>query len=359
MPFPHGRYGLALLALTAACAIGLTPFGGSSASFDCAKAGTPSERAICADPVTSKLDEDLAKRWRQAEADSRYPAELKRDQFAWLKRRNGCKDDNGCLRGAYTRRLAELAPDVVAGPFDWRGTWTRINGNAASGELVIAASGKDTYTIGLEATAGANMGSSGGLARGDGNSLDLVEENDPECRIVLKRVHRQIQLDQHDGNCGAGSGVYYDGRYVPDRSGQGKAAPAWDLLSLNVIRQPRNDAELRRLLGAADYAAVVRRINRSGEAEDEDEDGFGAQVGDYALRGVAVNTRVLLMQTEDGRFWVALLDFDKDINSEVRYYSNAPGWTDKLPKTVTAWLRTVRDSIPMRMMSAPGKPTLE
>lgn len=72
-----------------------------------------------------------------------------------------------------------------------------------------------------------------------------------------------------------------------------------------------------------------------------------------AVRGVANNTRGLLMQTDDGRFWVALLDFGDRGDSEVRYYSNVPEWTGKLPRTVATWLESIDTPAPLRMMSEP------
>ena len=45
----------ALFALAAA----LSVRSASAASFDCAKASTPTEKAICADPILSSLDEQL------------------------------------------------------------------------------------------------------------------------------------------------------------------------------------------------------------------------------------------------------------------------------------------------------------
>ncbi|MEC4590849.1 MULTISPECIES: lysozyme inhibitor LprI family protein [Nitrospirillum] len=59
-----------------------------AASFDCHKATTANEKAICANPALSKLDEKLSATYKSAMA--KLPAEgqrdLKREQLAWLKR---------------------------------------------------------------------------------------------------------------------------------------------------------------------------------------------------------------------------------------------------------------------------------
>lgn len=89
----------------------------SMASFDCARAATPSERAICSDAALAGLDRDLARSYaaRLAEAgDAERKGEVKARQRAWLKNRDeACRDQSGaaavsCLTGVYRARHAEL-----------------------------------------------------------------------------------------------------------------------------------------------------------------------------------------------------------------------------------------------------------
>lgn len=100
------------------------PMGAEAASFACAKAATPTETAICADPALSALDERLAAAYREAvkafddtpSGNSKSGAAVKADQRAWLGDRNACAADAACLRAAYERRLAVLGfrPDPAA-----------------------------------------------------------------------------------------------------------------------------------------------------------------------------------------------------------------------------------------------------
>ena len=77
-----------------------------AASFDCSKATTNTEIAICNDPELSALDERLgaaylvAKRLNASE-------KTKRDQLSWLKLRDKCENVL-CLRKKYLGRLVEL-----------------------------------------------------------------------------------------------------------------------------------------------------------------------------------------------------------------------------------------------------------
>ena len=76
-----------------------------AASFDCARAASLVEQAVCTNPRLSRLDEDLASLYKEA---VRKDATVRTDQLNWLKQRNLCRNEP-CLVGAYEQRLAELA----------------------------------------------------------------------------------------------------------------------------------------------------------------------------------------------------------------------------------------------------------
>ncbi len=84
-----------------------------AASFDCAKAETAVEKAICADTELSLLDERLAKTYQQAVHLAEDPVPLKKQQHVWLLETRSTCQDNACLHQALQTRIAELA-DVQA-----------------------------------------------------------------------------------------------------------------------------------------------------------------------------------------------------------------------------------------------------
>ena len=87
----------------------LVPCAATAASFDCAKATTKVEKAICADAQVSELDEHLGRFYFAArERLAENASCLASDQREWLRRRNACADA-ACLRKLYLDRLAELA----------------------------------------------------------------------------------------------------------------------------------------------------------------------------------------------------------------------------------------------------------
>lgn len=88
------------------------------ASFDCAKAATPVEHAVCGDAALARLDREIAQAYGQRLGDVEAASDkdaIRAAQRAWLDRRNAaCKDQSdaalgACLTGVYRTRLAELS----------------------------------------------------------------------------------------------------------------------------------------------------------------------------------------------------------------------------------------------------------
>src|SRR3954447_3414778 len=76
-----------------------------AASFDCSKAGTSFEKAICVSPDLSKQDEVLAQAYATALGGLSKPAadEVKATQHDWLDyAAKVCSDDAQPIQGDYT-----------------------------------------------------------------------------------------------------------------------------------------------------------------------------------------------------------------------------------------------------------------
>jgi uncharacterized protein len=106
------RIGLYILLVVASSAA-------HAASFDCAKAKTPQEKAICSSPSLSKADEEMAAAYHAVltAAPSKMKEEVRTDQRDWLgelplecpsgRQRFG-QDIVACLQQAYDRRNKAL-----------------------------------------------------------------------------------------------------------------------------------------------------------------------------------------------------------------------------------------------------------
>ncbi len=93
----------------------------AQASFDCSRAGTMVEHAICSDPALAALDRDVAEAYGAARAGqpSTVRDQLLAEQRARLAARDGCGSDRTCLSSAMQNRLAALqASDTSAAPTD-------------------------------------------------------------------------------------------------------------------------------------------------------------------------------------------------------------------------------------------------
>jgi uncharacterized protein len=96
---------------------------GWAASFDCAKAETADEKAICADRQLNDADVEMAVLYTQLKPLLGMGArsDMDDEQVAWLKRRAACGDDRACLSKAYQDRLRQLRGGFEAlakrGPF--------------------------------------------------------------------------------------------------------------------------------------------------------------------------------------------------------------------------------------------------
>lgn len=101
------------------------------ASFDCKKAGTEVEKAICLDKTLSRLDEFLALTYKKALARSSHKNKLKASQRNWLRaKRNKCEDDDICLNTEYYSRILELTDTRKSS--DLSGSYERYNKNKPS-----------------------------------------------------------------------------------------------------------------------------------------------------------------------------------------------------------------------------------
>lgn len=86
-----------------------------AASFDCSKASTLTEKAICSDQELSSFDEQVSAAYKIAMQSGVINAQsIKTSQRDWLKtQRNVCMDVV-CLKETYRSRLAALSNSAVA-----------------------------------------------------------------------------------------------------------------------------------------------------------------------------------------------------------------------------------------------------
>lgn len=79
----------------------------SAASFDCSKASSFAEKAICAEGALGVLDEQLNAEYVRALRSAANPNEVREAQRRWLRLRDNCTTGQ-CLSASMSQRLGEL-----------------------------------------------------------------------------------------------------------------------------------------------------------------------------------------------------------------------------------------------------------
>ena len=84
--------------------------GGASRRYDCTRADTAAEIAVCDNPGLNRMDEDMAVLYRSLlnQLPPRRANSLRDDQRSWLIARDSCGADVRCLRARYQERMARL-----------------------------------------------------------------------------------------------------------------------------------------------------------------------------------------------------------------------------------------------------------
>jgi uncharacterized protein len=103
--------GIAVCIRVAGIGQAAAPCPGQGPSFDCAKAHSAVEMAICRSPILACLDAQLATAYKSALARFSFSIvpDEKAKQYAWLAKRDACRSDQLCLEEIYRQRLAEIA----------------------------------------------------------------------------------------------------------------------------------------------------------------------------------------------------------------------------------------------------------
>ena len=99
------------------CTVSFVTFA-NAASFNCSKASTLNEKAICADPELSKLDEVLAATYKEVRSAIANKEMLKSEQINWIKSISTCNGITECLVEAYKNRIRIL--EFADGDFEIR-----------------------------------------------------------------------------------------------------------------------------------------------------------------------------------------------------------------------------------------------
>jgi uncharacterized protein len=100
-------------ALVGLCLLSAGPV--RAASFDCAKARAPDERAICDDRSLNDLDVRMSAllELHQGTVAMGRRDDIRGEQRTWLHSRQGCGADRTCIRQSYKARIDQLNDQLI------------------------------------------------------------------------------------------------------------------------------------------------------------------------------------------------------------------------------------------------------
>jgi uncharacterized protein len=115
-----------------------------AAGFDCRKARTEDEKAICANAELSKLDDEMTAAFKTASGpmsgDARRISAFRRDQADWVKERGRCGGTVTCLKSEYASRIRWLRNPAhqYAGVWHARNAMLTFHVQKEGGQLYVA-----------------------------------------------------------------------------------------------------------------------------------------------------------------------------------------------------------------------------
>lgn len=172
-------------------------------SFDCAKAASRAEKAICESPFLGWHDRQLARAYREALklAGATGADAVKAGQKAFLKTRDACKDDD-CIERAYIARLEDLAAGsgdaafTAAGYAEENGTVIAVTYPDGSAALSIFTIGGNDHTCGFQVSDAAQE--AGAIVWNKNPDASIYQES---CRVTATPRGADISVLAEGESC--------------------------------------------------------------------------------------------------------------------------------------------------------------
>lgn len=183
-----------------------------AASFNCAKASTWVEKAICSDSELSALDDSLMKAYKNALASTQDASRLKSEQRAWLKEVRNLCDEVNCLNRTLADRLkilSGMASPNTSARTSPTGTYYVQD---SSDELKIQKISEKQIKFKVSVIYKMNDGEESGEAVLNGDTA-IYENREENCQLSFKFVPSRVIVTQN-GRCNMGFNVSASGTYI-------------------------------------------------------------------------------------------------------------------------------------------------
>jgi len=216
-------------------------------------------------------------------------------------------------------------------PKKWIGQW-KDDGQFNRGQVDITAIKGNKLVFSIYVEDGGASGSLEGSAKLDGYHAHFTrKEYGGTCRIDFTYEGDHIYVDQLEGNCEAGAGVYYSGSFYAKPKKQKKST----LLTLGVLTTEAQDKKFRQMVGD-DYNLFVNSSQIVGNGEDLDT--LHAVVHDSWVKHELTSMRNIVIINDHLDIWAAVIDEDS-----IKYYTTREDYRHRLPKTIDNWQKDLED----------------
>ncbi len=218
---------------------------------------------------------------------------------------------------------------------NWLGKWERNEWQNES-TLEIKTINKDSIVFSISAMSGGHMGDVEGTAVVYKNIATYLNAEDGDTCLIVFTLSGDsvITVDQKQGLCYAGMGVWYSGKYINAKLPSAKGQPE-TLLSLGIFDTPYQDSLFRELVGD-NYDLFVNSTQLSSETEDLDS--LHTTVTASGVRGLFTSMENIIMIDKANTIWAAVID-----GNEVLYFTNSSAYKNKLPQTIEDWRESFKE----------------
>ncbi len=241
---------------------------------------------------------------------------------------------SGSWTNAKTDEVLSISLDVMDGiPSDavWAGEWKRTEtGRFASAALVIFNETQSSFAFQIDAFYGSHMGFIDGTAIIDGTSA-YFKDKQTSAELVFNLKNGLIDvLSKGDIFYYAGANVFFDGSYTHGE------LPEDTLLAMGYVPDKARDDAFRSMTGEA-YELFLNTAQI--KVEQEELDGFGAQVFNWWVTSFGGTYESTVMFLPDGKICAAVIDFD---GGSFKVYTNAD-YITAVPKTIEVWVAKLQE----------------
>jgi hypothetical protein len=213
----------------------------------------------------------------------------------------------------------------------WEGTWRRpVSALYSGGDVRVSFVTDKSFWFEMAQFAGASSGRVSGVAVINEEGAVFRDGRGGELRFI--RTNGQLVLKTNDKFHYGGYGVSFDGEFTRGETRR------WTLAELGILESAAQEELFKRMTGRY-YDKFVDYFHLAGREDSLDGPGIKAFSG--YVRGLAPYYQCIVMYSDEGAIWAALLTF-VERQSAIVYFASDGNADRPIPKTIEKWIADVQ-----------------